>query len=981
MTQELIEGYRLSPQQQQLWLLDSNLTSFGVRCRLTLRGPLDAGRLAAALRGLVERHEILRTSFRLVPGMDVPLQVIGAGGDRPALRELDLSGEGVEEQAAALAEYERGEAGFDYEAGEVMRCTLAKLSADEHVLMMSVGALCADAATTRNLVSELAAAYAAGEEGDPDADTPGEVVQYADFSTWQHELLESDEEDPAGREFWRAQRLSELPELKLAGEGEGAGAFRPEVVVRSVGLPVVERVETLASRQETNAATVLLACWQSLLWRLTGETEVVVEAAFDGRKYDELESAAGLFVKYLPVACEVDGWMTFEQVLGRAQKAYAEAAEWQEYFLWERNDGRASRPVAFEYNELPEVYDAAGVSFNTTHLSSTTHRFKLKLSCVREAGALRLEFYYDPSVYRPAQVERVASEMRTLLRNAINNPGEPHGRLGVLDAAERQQLLIEWNQTDLDYARDKCVHELFEEQAARTPDAPAVRFHDRQLTFGELNRRANQLAHHLRALGVGPEGLVGLCAERSVEMIVGLLGILKAGAAYVPVDPDYPAERISFMIEDAGVEVLLTSGARRDAFAGRVAHLVTLDDSHALLDRQPTENPFKRVTPGNAAYVIYTSGSTGRPKGVVVQHCSVINLFAALERAVYAPHNPQGAALNVGLNAPVAFDASVKQVIQLLGGHTLSIIPEDARLDAGALLEYVERLRIEVLDCTPAQLRLLLADGLAQRNPSCLRLLLVGGEAIDPALWDALANDTARAYYNVYGPTECTVDSTTCRVEPGVAPTIGGPVANSALYVLDAYGQPAPVGVTGELHIGGEGLARGYLARPALTAEKFVPNPFGREAGARLYKTGDLVRWLDGGRLEYVGRVDHQVKIRGHRIELGEIEAALGSHPSVRECVVVAREDGAGDRRLVGYVAARREATTPPARPLYQLPNGMRVAYLNHGETYSLYEEIFEERVYLKHGVELGDGAVVFDVGANIGMFSLFVGEHCRGAR
>jgi amino acid adenylation domain-containing protein/FkbM family methyltransferase len=988
MTQELIEGYRLSPQQQQLWLLDPNLTPFCARCRVRLGGPLNSGRLTGALRRLVERHEILRTSFRLLPGMDVPLQVIGESDARFALRELDLSAEAVEEQAALLDRYEGSEADFDYEKGEVLRCTLVKLAEAEHVLLMSVGAMCADTATMKNMVRELAAAYAAGEEGDSDGEAGEEVVQYADFSAWQLELLESDEEDAGGREFWEAQKLSELPELKLTGERDAAGRFRTESVVRFVGLPVIERIETLASQQEGSAATVLLACWQSLLWRLTGAAEVVVAAAFTGRKYAELGGAVGLFVKHLPVASELDEWLTFEQVVGRVRQSYVEAEEWQEYFPWEQvqptNRAGALTPlcaVGFEYDELPEAYDADGLLFTITHLLSSTERFKLKLSCVREADTLRLEFHYDPSVHAAAQVERVASEMTTLLTNAVSNPGAQHGRLDVLDAAERQQLLVEWNRTELEYARDSCLHEAFAAQAARTPDTAAVMFQDRQLTFGELNMRANQLAHHLRSLGVGPEMLVGLCVERSVEMIVGLLGILKAGAAYLPIDPDYPAERIAFMIEDAGIEVLLSSGAQLDSLAGRVTHLLNLDTAARLFDSLPTGNPPDYATPENAAYVIYTSGSMGQPKGVVIQHRSVLNLYAALGQAVYDSHRTPGDALKVGLNAPLAFDASVKQIIQLIGGHTLCIIPEEARLDAGALFEYIERLQIDVLDCTPAQLRMLLADGLIERNPSYLRLLLVGGEPIDPVLWDTLAGDEGRAYYNVYGPTECTVDSTTCRIARGVSPNIGRPVANSTLYVLDTQGQPVPVGVSGELHIGGAGLARGYLRRPQLTAERFILNPFGGEAGSRLYKTGDLVRRLEDGCLQYVGRTDHQVKVRGYRIELGEIEAVLAAHPGVREAVVITREDAPGDQRLFGYVTTRQHAPTLKKRPLYQLPNGMRVAHLNHGETFSLYEEIFEDEVYLKHGIEFNDGDCIFDVGANIGLFSLFVNQRCADAR
>jgi amino acid adenylation domain-containing protein/FkbM family methyltransferase len=714
-----------------------------------------------------------------------------------------------------------------------------------------------------------------------------------------------------------------------------------------------------------------------LLWRLTGRPDVVVGNLAAGRRITRLRGAFGLLARYLPVRVQFDEAFRFEDVLALVEEAARGNEARQEYFAPESG---AHLPFAFDCEEWPEPLTAGGARFSLDALDSCVARFKLRLSVELRGSKLSGRLHYDPALYAVEDARRHADQFTTLLASAMRERSAPVGRLDILGARERLRLVGELNETRAAYPRGLCLHELFEAQAARTPDEPAVLFRQEGLSFGELNRRANQLAHRLRGLGVGPEVRVGLCLERSVEMIVALLAVLKAGGAYVPLDPALPPERLSFMLEDAGVAALVSQSSLSALPPAPRIPLVLLDAEREALARESEANPSAGARPDDLAYVIYTSGSTGRPKGVMIRHASAVNLLTALDAAVYAGRDD---ARRVSVNAPLAFDASVKQVVQLLAGRALVVIPEEARLDAAELSAYAAAHRLDVLDCTPSQLRLLLAARSAGKVKSLPPLLLVGGEAMDGATWGQLAGCAETVAYNVYGPTECTVDATACRVTADAArPSIGRPVANARVYVLDKYMQPVPVGVAGELYVGGEGVARGYLDAPALTAAKFVPDPFNAEPGARLYRTGDAARHLPDGNVEFLGRLDRQLKLRGYRVEPGEIESALCRHPAVRAACVVARADEAGGARLVAYVVPhRRHLAEIDGHTRHRLPNGMAVAHQNRNETDYLYEEIFEKQLYTKHGVGLPEGACVFDVGANIGVFTLFVKRHRPEAR
>ncbi len=941
---QAIEGFRLSPQQRWTWR--SGIGASAAVAAVRLRGDFQ-GSLEEALRAAVRRHEVLRTRFQCLTGMDVPVQVIGEEAGL-SFREIDLRGDWQElweEEISAL---------FDLERGPLVRATRLALDG-ESLLLLALPALAADAATLRNLARELCRSLA-GQEPEE------EPVQYADFSEWQNELLDA-EEGEEGRAFWRDHDPASVPPPRLPLELAGAEASSRSV--RAALSPQAgEQVGALARAAGVPDEAVLLAALAAVLWRHTGQPRFALARLSPGRGVAQLQEALGLFARPLPVEVRLQGALGFGEVM-TAVAAEIEAVEaWQDLLA-----DTPARDVLLDAVDWPDER-FGGIEAGLLRLH-TPDRAKLRLTLLRRGDACEIELQGVPGRLFEGAVERLAGQIETLLAGAAEDPLAPIADLEILGPAERRRILAEWSRTAAEPFPETTAHELFAAQAAATPRAIAVAGPDEELTFAELERRANQLARHLQALGVQSETPVGLCLERSAAMMTALLGIWKAGGGYVPLDPGLPEERLRFLLEDTGAPVLVTDERLAAGFAGAPLAVVRLDADREAIERWSGEPTASRATADNLAYVLYTSGSTGRPKGVMIRHGALAHLLGALDRTIYAGRP----ALRVGLNAPLAFDASVKQVIQLLRGHTLHIVPAEERLDGGKLLAFIGRHRLDALDCTPTQLRLLLAAGLAERPELGPSLVLVGGEALDAAAWKLLAAHPKTDFWNVYGPTECTVDTTACSVSASPErPVLGRPLANVRVYVLDHRLRPVPVGVAGEICIGGAGVGRGYLRRPDLTAERFVPDPFGSDPGERLYRSGDLARHLPDGSLEFLGRVDHQVKVRGVRVELGEIEATLAGHPGVREAVVAVREDEPGEPRLVAYaVPHRRYAAAIDGRPRYVLPNGLAVVHQNRNETDYLYREIFEERAYLRHGIELPEDACVVDVGANIGMFTLFV--------
>jgi amino acid adenylation domain-containing protein len=902
MQQEVIEGFRLSPHQNRLWLVQGTSSVYRAQAAVLLEGALSVESLKTALLKVVDRHEILRTTFDWLPGMKLPVQVIGNAGT-PLWRRIDLSAS--EEQTQVLAELLQEDrlAPFDFARGPLMRCTLVCLKPDQHFLLLTFPALCADARSLSIIVSEIAGSFEACPE---ENNQPEETVQYSQFAEWQIEVLEDDKSE-TGREFWSQHGSTDATPLSLPTENRVAlvPLFKPEVWCETLGIEVFARIKAIAIHQDISPAVLMLACWQTLLWRLTGEANVLVSLRSDGRVYEEMREAVGLYEKWLPVQCPFARDFHFREILQQTDKAVKEVHEWQEYFSPEHDAGASAVPTAtagaigFAFEEWPTAHSAGGVRFSLITQYSCTERFKLKLSCVQRSDSLNLEFHYDPAFFAAGAIRSIGEQLTTLLKTVLLNTDLPVGELEILGDVERHRLLVEWNDTAIEFRGDQCLPELFEAQVERTPDAVAVVSEDGHLSYRELNHRANELAHHLRRCGVRAETRVALCLDRSVDMLVGVLGVWKSGGVYVPLDPMQPKLRLGFMIADAQVHLVLSIRKLEPLLREQDAPVVFLDSQWPEIAQEGGNNPQSNIFPGNLAYVIYTSGSTGQPKGTMVEHRSVVNLAKALEQDIYGPSE---SALRVSLNAPLAFDSSIKQILQLLAGHTLYVLPEDVRRDGHELLSYVKQHALDGLDCTPSQLRLLVEAGLGDSKNPAPKLALIGGEPLDSELWQILAQHEETTYYNVYGPTECTVDATACRVgQELIQPSIGRPLANMQTYVLDDQLNPVPVGIKGELYIGGAGLARGYLDRPELTAERFIPHPFSDQPGSRMYKTGDLVRYSSDGNLEFLERVDYQVKIRGSRIELGEIEAVLATHPAIRSAVVLARESTPGNQRLVAY--------------------------------------------------------------------------------
>jgi len=904
----IVEGFRLSPQQRRLWSLQQDATldglAFGSHVVLLLEGELRSEALRDALQKVCARHESLRSTFRRVPGVVMPVLSVD-DGLTPSWRMVDLSGTNGREQVALdeeLLALER-RSRFDLEAGPLVHATLFLLSPGRHLLSVSLPALCADLRTLGNLSAELSKCYSEVVAG---SEIEGEPFPYIQFAEWQNSLWE--EGDAAeGTEYWKRLDLSAASAVLPCQNIRQRVGSNISGELKSVKLMLAPdytaRAAALAKKYETTRATVLLSAWQTLIWRLTQESAVIGNVC-DGRPYELLHDAFGLFARVLPVWCQFSDGLRFGEVIAQIDSCQRETEEWQDYFDWDQAAEGALRYFSFgyEYAELPLARREGGLQISVYRQYCYSERFDLKLSCAVTGAALELEFQYDSALFREDDVRHLAGQFQTLLDVALANPEALVEELEIVSVAERQQVLFEWNKTKRDYRQHQCLHQLFEQQVERTPDALAAVFQDQRLTFAELNRRANQLARHLQTQGVGPETPVGLCVLSSLEMLVGVLGILKAGGAYLPLDPRNPHQRLNQVLKDAGVSVVLTQEHLSTGRFEAATQLIRLDTDWETIAAESVENPGSPPAADNLAYIIYTSGSTGQPAGVMIQHLSVVNLAAALQEEIYAG---LGSALKVGLSAPLAFDASVKQLLQLCSGHALYLLPEELRLDAVRALAYLDEQALDVLDCTPAQLKLLLAAGLNKYARSGPRMMLVGGEALDESLWSRLAEDQRTRFYNVYGPTECTVDATWVPVtSPPERPTIGRPIPNTEVYILDKDLEPVGIDLTGELYIGGSGVARGYLNWPERTAERFVPDGLSGKAGARLYRTGDLGRYSRDGSINFIGRNDSQVKVRGHRIETGEIEAVLRQHEKVREAVVMVREGPSADVRLVGYVVA-----------------------------------------------------------------------------
>jgi amino acid adenylation domain-containing protein len=905
----------LSFAQQRLWFLDKlepNSAAYNLPSALRMDGLLDVAALERSLDEIIRRHEVLRTTFAVVDGE--PAQIIAphASARLPLIDLCEMAEESRETEARRLARDEARRP-FVLSRGPLLRALLLRLSERRHLLLVTLHHIVSDGWSVSLLVEDLRSLYQAFARGDasPLEELP---VQYADYAVWQREHLGGERLD-SQLAYWRERLAGLPPALELPAD-------RPRPTVRNtrgdcltLELPV-ELTRALKALGRGAGATLfmtLLAAFKVLLFRYTGQSDIAAGTPVAGRGRAEVEGLIGFFVNTLVMRTDLSGDPTFRELLGRVREASLGAYAHQdvpfEKVVEELRPERSLSQsplfqVLFALQNAP-AYELAlpGLELSVLEVENPAARFELALEVSERSGGLDCSFTYDVELFDAATVARMAEHFRNLLRAVASNPEQLVSAIELLTEDERRRLLFDWNETHADYPRDGCIHELFEAQAERTPEAEAVVFGAERLSYRELNGRANQCAHHLRSLGAGPETPVGICVERSAEMIVGLLGILKAGAAYVPLAPGSPPERLKMTVEDAGIKMLVTQRRLAEKLPAGVARLVLLDDDRGPIGRESSENPAGAATADNLAYVIYTSGSTGRPKGVEVTHRNLVHSTGA--RLAYYDEPVR----SFMLVSPFVFDSSVAGIFwTLCGGGRLVLPAEDCQRDLTAFAAFVERESISHLLCLPSLYALLLRQAAPGRLGG-LRCVIVAGEPCPPDLPARHSESVpGAALFNEYGPTEGTVWASVYRCgpqqQPGTSVPIGRPVPNVQAYVLDGRRLPVPVGVVGELYIGGGGLARGYLRRAGLTAERFVPHPFSREPGARLYRTGDLVRHLPGGDMEFLGRRDGQVKVRGHRVELSEIEAALAAHPAVREAVVALAEEGAGENRLVGYLTA-----------------------------------------------------------------------------
>ncbi|MFE1744011.1 amino acid adenylation domain-containing protein [Coleofasciculus sp. H7-2] len=941
MPSETIQGFQISPQQKRLWglqKLDLN-QDYQARCYLLIEGVINVEMFKTSLQQIVNQHEILRTHFRCLSVMTIPLQVIS---EKSTInwQSIDFSHSNIQKQKIQLeALFNKiSNQNCNLDRDSLLQLTLITLSEQKHILLINLPALCADTATLQNLAKQISRTYAACCLG---TELDDEIMQYADISEWQNELLEG-EDTEAGRNYWQKQDFSALLNIELPLEKivSKPANFQPQLITQTINTERVAKITALVSKYGTSVPSFLLTSWTILLWRLTKQSDLVIGTAFDGRKYEELESALGLFAKYLPIQSHLEAKLSFGDLLQKVHQAQQEVYQWQEYFSWDLSAAADSSffPVCFEFNQWVEKYFAAGVTFSIERHYTCIDRFKIKLAGVERENSLSVEFHYDANLFDEADIQRLAGQFSTLVDSVLETPDVAISELKILSEVERQQLLIEFNNTKIDFPQIQGIHQRFEQQVERTPDAIALVYEDEHLTYKQLNQCANQLAHSLRKLGVAPEVLVGLYLERSLEMVVGLLGVLKAGGVYVPLDPTLPPDRLAFILQDTQAKVLLTQQQLAPNLPDSTATVFCLD-SESEMQQESDRNLEPVATAENLAYIIYTSGSTGIPKGVAIEHRQILNYLNGILERLNLPNGASFAMVST-------FAADLGNTVlfpSLCTGGCLHIISQDRAADAEALSQYFQQHPVDCLKIVPSHLSALLASSQPEFILPRQRLIL-GGEASSWGLIEKIQNLAPSCrILNHYGPTETTVGVLTYQVEGGnvanVSKTVplGRPLANTQIYILDNHLQPVPIGVSGEIYIGGESLARGYLNQPELTAKKFISNPFieryefsdlsielkdippnsklrnainWRLYNSKLYKTGDLARYLPDGNIEFLGRIDHQVKIRGFRIELGEIEAVLKQHPAVEQAVVVVREDVPGDKRLVAYsVLSQQQAS------------------------------------------------------------------------
>lgn len=904
---------RASFAQQRLWFLDqleSDSSAFNISKAVRMIGRLDVQALGKTLGALVSRHESLRTNFKLVDGE--PVQVIF-----PA-REMEISMVDLRPLMPDEREPEVQRLGgdaarrvFNLAHDPLLRASLFQLEDDDHVLWLTIHHIVSDGWSMGVLFRELGALYEAFAKGQPSplADLP---IQYADFALWQREWLQGEVLETQ-LDYWRKQLANAPPVLELPTDKPRPALQTFNGAYHSLVLPrrLSDSISALSRQSGTTLFMTLLAAFQVLLHRYTNQEDVVVGSPIANRTLRETEDLIGFFVNTLVMRTDLSGNPSFRELLQRVREVALGAYAHQDLpfeklvqeLKPERNLSHAPLfQILFALQNAPKsTLTLSDLKLQELQIGGQRAKFDLSLYIGETEEGLRLTFEYNTDLFYDTTITRMGRHFETLLESVVSNPDQPLHSLSLLDDAELHQLLVEFTDSSVDYPRC-CIHELFEEQAKATPDARAVIFENHQMTFGELDQRANQLAHYLGRRGAGPEVVIAVCMEPSLDLVVALLGILKAGAAFVPVDPSYPAERVAFLLQDSRASIVLTQAPVLQSLPPSSAETICVDAGWLEIARESTAAPPPGTTPDNAAYIIYTSGSTGQPKGSVSPHHASLNRFAWMWKTY-----PFAADEICCQKTSLSFGDSIWEIFgPLLQGVPLVIIPINVVKDPGQLIESLSTNCVTRLVLVPSLLRVILEQetDLASKVPR-LKYWTSSGEALPVALAQSFKEKLPDAVLiNLYGSSELAADVTCYEVSASTLSSIpiGRPIDNTAAYILDGRFEPAPVGVCGELYIAGAGLARCYLRHPELTAEKFLPAPFSNDLGARMFKTGDLARYHEDGTIEFLGRADHQVKIRGFRVELGEIEAALKSHPSVKNAVATLRQVSEYNRILLGYV-------------------------------------------------------------------------------
>lgn len=903
----------LSFSQERMWFLNQfepTGAAYNIPMAIRLTGPLNVTALAQSFNQVARRHEALRTTFPTVAGR--PVQVIAPELllELPVvnLQHLPPGRREAEARQRATAQAQKP---FDMAAGPLLRLALFRLDANDHVLLVNMHHIISDAWSVSLLWQELTSLYLSFSTGES-PQLPPLPVQYADFANWQRQWLRGD--ILAGQLAYWQRQLAGAPlilELPTDRPRPTRRTYRGAAQTLPLPKPLLEALRVLSRQEDATLFMLLLAAFKLLLYRYTGQPDILVGTPIANRHWLAIEGLIGTFVNTLVLRSNLAGNPTFLQLLKQVRDTALDAYAHQDLPFeqlveaLQPNRELSHTPlvqVTFNVINTPlPLAQLPDLTWRVFEFDRGASQFDLTLSLVDTPQVQLMAMEYNTDLFDSSTIDRLLGQFKHLLEAIIANPEQRLSDLPLLTDAERQRLLVNWNNTSAALPPpDLALHHLFEAQAERTPNAVAVVFEERQLTYRDLNHRANQLAHYLQSLGVGPETLVGLCVERSIEMVVGLLGILKAGAAYVPLDPEYPPERLAFMLNDAGAPVLLTQERLLPRLPSHQSRAICLDTDWSRIASQSVASPNIKTGGDHLAYIIYTSGSTGRPKGAMISHRAICNHMLWMQSAL-----PLSETDRVLQKTPFSFDASVWEFYApLMTGARLVMAPPGAHQDSAYLVSLIAQQQITILQLVPSLLEAILDEaGIGECHH--LRRVFCGGEALPVALQARFFSRLKAHLYNLYGPAEATIDTTcwACRPDDSRASvSIGRPIANAQVYLLDAYLQPVPVGVPGDLYIGGAGLGRGYLNRPELTAEKFIPHPFATQPGARLYKSGDLGRYLPDGSIEFLGRVDQQVKLRGFRIEPGEIESVLGQHPAVKKAAVIVRENSSQDKRLVAYI-------------------------------------------------------------------------------